>query len=347
MKDPHLLSSLGRSIVIWIGIIGLWSAPTGSVAMAGDGPAGASFAESLGIELIEIPSGEFLMGSTEAEIDRILHAYPENDRQGFEDEGPQHPVRISKPFLLGRTEVTVGQFRRFVEETGYRTDAERDGEGRGWSDQSKQFETAPRYSWRDPGFDQAEDHPVVNVSWNDAVAFCEWLSRREGRRFDLPSEAQWEYACRAGSTSLYPGGAGPDASTQWANIPDASAQRRFPDWTTAQGEDGYVFTAPVGSFPDNAFGVNDLIGNAWEWCRDGFEFDYYQRSPIVDPPGAEVEARAVRGGGWFSYGGGRSRAACRCSYPPTMRSYDLGFRVVTLMADAEADSTSTTDAKRR
>ena len=142
---------------------------------------------SIGMKLVLIPAGTFLMGS------------PEEDKAGKEDERPSHPVRIMHAFYLGTTEVTRGQFRRFVESAGYRTEAEEDGKGgEGWNEERNRFEMSPRYFWQNPGFDQTDEHPVVNVTWNDAAAFADWLSRKENRKYRLPTEAEWEYACRAG-----------------------------------------------------------------------------------------------------------------------------------------------------
>ena len=141
----------------------------------------------LGMKLTLIPPGTFLMGLSE------------EDRNAFAGAKPPRRVWIDAPFYLGTCEVTRDQFRRFVEVTGYITDAEKDGEGGwGYNPRTRTPEQDPRYTWRDPGFAQDGEHPVVNVSWNDAVAFAAWLSRAEGRNYRLPTEAEWEYACRAG-----------------------------------------------------------------------------------------------------------------------------------------------------
>ena len=140
---------------------------------------------SLGMQLVLIPPGVFWMGSSQS------------DSYRKDDELPQHRVRITRPFYFGMCEVTVGEFRRFVEAKAYQTDAERDGQGGfGWD--GKAFVQKPAYTWLNAGFPQTDDHPVVNVSWNDAVAFCQWLAQEEKRAYRLPTEAEWEYACRAG-----------------------------------------------------------------------------------------------------------------------------------------------------
>src|SRR5262249_24196357 len=140
--------------------------------------------------LVLVSEGEFLMGS------------PDADPAAKAIEKPRHRVRISRPFYLGAHEVTVGQFRAFVAATGYRTEAESSGEGGSIYDRvHKRFEQISDCNWRNPGLPlaQGDDEPVVQVSWNDAMAFCRWLSERDHRSYRLPTEAEWEYACRAGS----------------------------------------------------------------------------------------------------------------------------------------------------
>ena len=202
-------------------------------------------------------------------------------------------MRITRPFYLGATEVTRGQFRRFVDEAGYQTEAEKDGKGGyGWNEEKKTFEQDPRYTWQNAGFEQTDEHPVVNVSWNDAVAFAAWLSRKEGRTYRLPTEAEWEYACRAGTTTRYSSGDDPEGLAAVGNV-------------------GGKGTAPVGRYNPNAWGLFDMHGNVWEWCSDGYAADYYKRSPVDDPQGAEGAAdRVARGGGW-SDGPRFARSACR------------------------------------
>src|SRR5262249_36544261 len=158
---------------------------------------------------------------------------------------------------------TRGQFREFVKETGHQTEAEKDGQGGfGFNKQTRQFEGRKReYTWRDAGFEQTDEHPVVNVSWNDARAFCAWLSKKEGKVYRLPTEAEWEYACRAGSSTRYCNGDDADNLVAVANLADAAARKAFPEWTYAvRGNDRYVFTAPAGSYPPNRFGLQDMHG---------------------------------------------------------------------------------------
>src|SRR5262249_39015533 len=153
---------------------------------------------------------------------------------------------------------------------------------------------APRFSWKNVGWEQADDHPVVNVSWNDAVAFCDWLSKKEGKKYELPTEAEWEYACRAGKTTRFQTGADPESLVGSANLPDASAAGQFPAWTTVRGDDGFVFTAPVGKFKPNAWGLYDMAGNVWEWCTDSYAA--YPAGPVTDPrPDEDGADRVLRG----------------------------------------------------
>jgi formylglycine-generating enzyme required for sulfatase activity len=199
------------------------------------------------IELVLIPAGEFMMGNTHT-IEEELALYKKYDRNAptswFEGEYPVHPVRIAKPFYLGKHEVTVGQYRLFVRATGHKSK---------WEDHAV-FGRNPE-DWRNPGFAQTEEHPVVRVSWNDAKIFCTWLSRKEGKTYQLPTEAQWEYACRAGTTTRYFSGEDPETLAEVGNVADAAAKARDPSTSFAiKANDGYAFTAPVGKFRPNAFG---------------------------------------------------------------------------------------------
>jgi formylglycine-generating enzyme required for sulfatase activity len=274
------------------------------------------FTNSIGMKLTLITVGTFQMGS------------PESDTEAETDEKPQHRVRITQPFYLGVTEVTRGQFRRFVDENGYQTEAEKDGKGGwGWNEDAKKFEQNPRYTWQNPGFEQTDEHPVVNVSWNDAVAFTEWLSRKEGNTYRLPTEAEWEYACRAGTTTRYSCGDDPEGLAAVGNIADGTAKAKYADWTTIAARDGYIYTAPVGRFQPNEFGLYDMHGNVWEWCSDGYAADYYKQSPVDDPPGAAGAApRVIRGGSWDRIPR-RCRSAYRLGVAPADRFSHVGFRL--------------------
>ena len=289
------------------------------------------------MELVLIPAGEFKMGSSESAEDTAAFfnkTYGEDLLAAdlFKDEHPQHRVRITRPFYLGTYHATRGQFRQFVEATDYKTDGEKDGKG-AWGYNGEKFEQKPEYTWRNAGFEQSDEHPVVNVSWNDAVAFCEWLSRKEGKTYRLPTEGQWEYACRAGTMMRYYSGDDSETLAQVGNVADATAKAKFPSWKTIEAKDGYVFTAPVGQFRPNAFGLYDMHGNAWQWCQDWYRGDYYAVSPTDDPKGPDSGSnRVLRGGGWFSIAR-LCRAAGRIHYEPGHRDDNLGFRVCRVPAE--------------
>jgi formylglycine-generating enzyme required for sulfatase activity len=275
----------------------------------------------IGMKLRLIPAGTFQMGSDTSDPDA------QDDEKVA---GKKHAVRITRPFYMGTTEVTVGQFRKFVEKMNYKTEAEKDGKGDSeWNEAKHGYERHPKSTWRSPGFKQEDDHPVVDVSWNDAMAFCEWLSQEEGQSYRLPTEAEWEYACRARRTTRYSSGDDPESLATVANVADGTARERYPDWTFAiKAKDVFIFTAPVGRFLPNAFGLFDMHGNVWEWCADYSASDYYAKSPPADPQNqSRTPFRVLRGGSWFSeprY----CRSAGRAWYMPGARNGILGFRVV-------------------
>jgi formylglycine-generating enzyme len=188
-------------------------------------------------------------------------------------------------------------------------------------------------SWRNAGFEQTDEHPVVVVTWRDAEAFCKWLSRKEGKTYRLPTEAEWECACRAGTTTRYSSGDDPETLAKVANIADATFRARFPENDVAKcaikASDGYVFTSPVGQFKHNAFGLYDMHGNAWQLCADVFAGDFHGRSPTVDPKGPDdkVGNRVCRGGSWLSCPA-YVRSAVRGSIAPMVGDNTTGFRVV-------------------
>ena len=275
---------------------------------------------SIGMKLAAIPAGEFLMGSPETEPGR-----------GQDEQ--QHRVRITKPFLLGVYEVTFKQYREFVKASGYKTDAERDGTG-GWGFDAKSpdspYRRKPEFNWSNNGFADIDDHPVFNVSWNDAVAFCAWLSKQEGKTYRLPTEAEWEYACRAGTNTRYWHGDDPEGLVKVGNVLDASAVKLFDTLKkhAVTENDGYAITAPVGKFRPNAFGLYDMHGNVAEWCGDWYGVDYYGESPADEPQGpATGTGRVFRGGAWRD-DPVLDRSAARDLSEPTYRGGRVGFRAL-------------------
>jgi formylglycine-generating enzyme len=280
----------------------------------------------LGMTLVRIPAGEFVMGRDES-VDRLAQDFPGVERSRLEaltDEAPAHRVRITRAFYLGQHEVTVGQFRRFLAASGHVPESVADGTGGyGYNPAYDPATTArgdafegrhPRYSWANPGFEQGDDHPVVNVSFNDAMALARWLSRQEGRTYRLPTEAEWEYACQAGTGTRYGVGDAPGVLAAHANTFDARSAVHWPRWQAQAlpADDGHAFTAPVGRYPPNAFGVHDMVGNVWEWVSDRHDDGYYARSPVDDPTGpadAEGGPRVRRGGSWHTWA-----LYARCSF---------------------------------
>lgn len=297
---------------------------------------------TLGMRFVRIPAGEFVMGRTES-LAQLERDFPQADARRLAqlaDETPAHRVRITHDFWLGATEVTVGQFRRFLELSGYVPESIADGTGGyGYRADYDPAQTArhdafegrnPRYSWREPGFAQTDEHPVVNVSWNDAVAMARWLSAREGVTYRLPTEAEWEYAARAGTHGRYPAGDAPAVLLASANTFARETAALWPQWTAqaTPGSDGAIFTAPVGRYAPNAFGVYDMIGNVWEWCADWHGEDYYAQSPRDDPQGpASGQVRVRRGGSWHTWPL-YARVAFRNWNTPQTRYVLVGFRLL-------------------
>lgn len=282
---------------------------------------------SNGMPLVLIPPGEFLMGASPADVseDRSwARRWPRHPAT------PRHRVILTRPFYLGTCEVTVEQFRRFVKATGYRTSAEQRGwGGYRWNQDTAHFERRdPNCNWTEPGYAQTDNQPVVNVSWRDAVAFCRYLSSLEqemaaGRVYLLPSEAQWEYACRAGTTTPYYVGEVLDIED--GNCVPGSAQSTSNEKTPSRPK-------PVRSYAPNAFGLFDMHGNVSEWCADWFDWAYYLHTPLKDPAGPDVALdRTCRGGGWHQDSGCARSWHRESASPRGFASNTTGFRVVAVL----------------
>ncbi|HJT34889.1 MAG TPA: SUMF1/EgtB/PvdO family nonheme iron enzyme [Pirellulales bacterium] len=341
--DPatHRLSNLGFRVVLDLEQA---AAPVAARTPAADGEpdderpedkviAVETITNTLGMKLALVPSGRFTMGSDEspADLQQAFGKLPDFlPPELIAGEGPAHPVKITKPFYMGVYEVTRGEFRQFVEADDYKTEAEKDGQGGfGWSEEDKEFGQKLEYTWRSVGFEQADDHPVVNVSFNDAQAFCAWLSAKERKTYRLPTEAEWEYACRAGSNTRFYNGNAPERTVRIGNVADATAKAKFTWWkSTTKAKDGFAFTAPVGQFRRNQFGLYDMTGNTWEWCSDWFDMEYYGKSPPDDPTGPTTGTfRVIRGGAWL-YMPVACRSAMRNGALPVGLNSSTGFRVV-------------------
>ncbi len=282
---------------------------------------------SLGMHLRMIPPGEFLMGAGDSEKDKMTS----------DKELPRHKVRITQPFYLSSYETTRGQFAQFVKETGYKTEVERSGRGGKVLDRKGNFVADPKSNWRKTGFPQDDDHPVVNVTAEDAEAFCRWLSEKEKTEYRLPTEAEWEFACRAGTTAIFVSGDQPEDVEGFGNFGDSSFHQRIGEKDAKKPtrfNDGYIYTAPVGKFKPNPFGIYDMLGNAWEHCSDWL--GDYPAGDVTDPKGPPTgEWRVGRGGGFDCYDR-FSRAATRDFGEIT--EGNKGFRVaITLKQNNQAN----------
>jgi sulfatase modifying factor 1 len=238
-------------------------------------------------ELAWIPPGLFLMGTPPELRDP---AHPERHT----DELPVHPVRITRGFWMYRHEVTNEQFRRFRPQHN-------SGGYRGL-------------------LVNADKLPAVSLDWEAAKAYCDWAGVR------LPTEAEWEYACRAGYSHRYTWGDDASVAGHFANFADKTAGAKWEDFSCFDTDDGIAVSAAVGLFPPNAWGLYDMLGNAWEWCADWWAPDYYAQSPVEDPPGPPTgQYRSLRGGSWFT---GPEQGTCtdRFKYYPEDTCPGRGFR---------------------
>jgi formylglycine-generating enzyme required for sulfatase activity len=263
---------------------------------------GTVFRDSLksggeGPEMVIIPAGRFRMGDMNVTVTSF---------QGTGDELPVHEV---SSFVMGRYPVTVGEFRRFVEATGYKTEAEKGDGAYAWKDGS--WKKVKDANWRKPYFYQDDNHPVVCVSWNDAMAYIKWLSEQTGKEYRLPTEAEWEYAARAGTETYW-----------WGN--EIGKNR-------ANCRGSGKSTSPVGSFKRNPFGLYDTVGNVWEWVADKWH-ENYEGAPIDGSVWEEGGIRRVlRGGSWYLEPG-HARSAFRDWCISVEQYDDYGFRVASSVA---------------
>lgn len=273
--------------------------------------AGQIFRDCAGCpEMVVIPAGSFDMGSPDSEDGRA------------DDEGPVHSVDVAT-FAMGKTEITRGEFAVFMKKSKYSAGekcmtleggkvAERDGD------------------WRNLRYSQEDSYPIGCMSWNDANAYAKWLSHETGKNYRLPTEAEWEYAARGGTGTARYWGDNPDEACAYANVADAAAQAQIQgasSWTVHNCTDGFAYTAPVGSFKANAFGLYDMLGNSWEWTEDSYH-DSYRGAP---GDGSAWEGngvkRILRGGSWNN-APRNVRAAVRNGYKPAFRYSFFGLRLV-------------------
>ncbi len=268
-------------------------------------------------EMVVIPGGRFEMGSSpgEEKAEGVSEEFRNNSQ-------PRRMVGVGA-FAAGRFEVTRGQYRAFVQATGR---AERGC----WIWNGKEFVEDSHKGWRDPGYPQEDGHPVACVSWNDATAYTAWLSRRTGKTYRLLTEAEWEYAARAGTVARRYWGDDGNQACAYANILDRTAQRIVPggaNLVVAKCDDAHAYTAPVGRYQANAFGLHDMMGNVWEWVQDCWN-DNYAGAPTDGRAWNQGDCgqRVMRGGAWVNYPKS-VRAAYRFRLTAADRDYVGGFRV--------------------
>jgi formylglycine-generating enzyme required for sulfatase activity len=264
-----------------------------------------------GLEFVGVAGGCYQMGQDGTEKDELnLLVGEEGAQLAFGDEMPAREVCVAD-FNLGRQEVTVAAFRKFIEATGYRTEAESGGGCQEYLLSRYRWEENPSRNWREPGFTQKDDEPVVCVSWHDAKAFADWLSKvNPGKSFRLATEAEWEYAAR-----------------------DRGKLKKF-DANLKLDESGWFVknsprrTSPVGRKKAGDLGAFDLYGNVWEWVGDYYDLRSYATGTKDNPVGpSQGEFRALRGGGWNSFAW-NCRAAKRDRAGASHRDTNLGFRLV-------------------
>ncbi len=321
-------------------------------------PAQGDEPNSIGMEFVKIEPGTYQRGFPDGESHDFELNHPYSNSQNLRGESSAHTVEITRAFSIGKTEVTVGQFKAFVAATNYVTTAEKSGGALGWFPEEKnyvdRFHKDPAITWKTPGFEQSDDHPVVCVSWTDARAFCKWLSEKEGATYRLPTEAEWEYACRAGTETWYSWGKNPDDAYANANVADGALEAAFPMTTQYQRAvklgkdegDKAIFTAKVASYRPNPWKLYDMHGNVWEWCQDRWKADLYKSyfagvarqdwksvkvtDPLFEEKTSQHEYgdwRVMRGGAWTC-----APAAVRTSIRTFAEAGDAsiytGFRVV-------------------
>ncbi len=279
---------------------------------------GSTFRDCTGCpEMVVIPPGSFVMGS------------PAGEKGRAKDEGPAHRVSIPEAFAVGKFEVTVEEFTTFAKEAGLLTLSIYNKEKECWVyDKKAKWKKRQGRYWQKPGFPQGRSHPVVCVSWNDAAAYVDWLNGKvSGTPYRLLSEAEWEYAARGGSTEPYGFPAAGAQVCRFANGADRTVKTTFA-WANRQCSDDIAFTAPVGSFPPNRFGLHDMIGNVWEWVADCWH-DSYRNAPADGSAwtrGKQCGYKVLRGASW-NMSIAEFRSANRSKLANQARAIANGFRV--------------------
>jgi len=265
-------------------------------------------------EMVVIPSGSFDMGSPDSEAGRD------------KDEGPVHRVNVAT-FALGKTEITRGQFAAFVNKTNYSTG------DKCWTLEGGKYEERSG-NWSKPGYSQDDKHPVACINWNDAKAYAEWMSRKTGKQYRLPTEAEWEYAAHGNTSTSRYWGDNPDQACGYANVADKTAQAQIhgasSSWSVHNCTDGFAYTAPVGRFKANAFRLKDMLGNVWEWTEDSYH-DSYNDAPTDGSVWQGNGAKYVLRGGSWNNEPQNVRAAIRYGNKPALRFSSFGFRLARML----------------
>lgn len=264
-------------------------------------------------EMVAIPSGSFDMGS------------PDTERGRGDDESPVHRVKVAA-FALGKTEITRGQFALFVKTTKYHSD------DKCWTLEKGTFEDRSG-NWSKPGYAQDDKHPVTCINWNDAKAYAKWMSRKTGKRYRLPTEAEWEYAARGNASTSRYWGDNPDEACEYANVADETAHAQIDgasSWSAFECTDGFAYSAPAGSFKPNAFGLKDMLGNVWEWTEDSYH-DSYKGAPTDGRAWQGDGAKRVLRGGSWNNAPRNVRAAARNGNKPALCFSFFGFRLARML----------------
>ncbi|WP_103920520.1 formylglycine-generating enzyme family protein, partial [Candidatus Venteria ishoeyi] len=248
----------------------------------------------------------------------------QREAKGFREplkSGGYGPLMVRIPgadYAMGTYEISVGEYRRFEQNSGYRSKGDDCYVDK---DQNGSWEQVSDASWQKPYFEQSAQHPVVCISWSDAVAYGKWLSRETGNHYRLPTSEEWERAARAETTTERYWGDDVDLACAYANVADQTGKQKYSHWTIHNCRDDHVYTAPVGQFRPNAWGLYDVLGNAWEWTCS-----LYDGEQSACAPEKGNESRVLRGGSWYNFPD-RVRSAFRYLWRPTKRNDDVGFRV--------------------
>ena len=312
MIDSRLLPMM---LAAFIGFVGAETAAAETFQDCADCPV-----------MVKIPAGAFTMGSVAAETTR-----ERIDPNIVTDERPAHMVTVGAEFAIGQFAVTRGEFAAFVADTGYAP------KGGCWTLTGEKWSFDKKRSWRDPGYVQTDRHPVVCVSYQDTRRYAQWLSRKTGRSYRLPSEAEWEYSARAGTSTARFWGDGQDEACDFANVSDFTWAEAL-KWDKArkdkvfQCRDGHAYTSPAGAFRPNAFGLYDMLGNVWQWTEDCFHGNYNGAPRDASAwMAGDCSFRVYRGGSW-SFSPRSLRAARRCAGEIDGRYFNLGFRIARTLA---------------